>query len=146
MSKETVRTGQSVTVNYNGFLDDGTIFDSSEADGPFSFTTGTGQVIPGFETAVVGMQVGETKTTKLSVEEAYGERNIEAVIVVERSSFPEDMELEVGMTVQGEGPNGPFPAIVTAVASNGVTIDANHPLAGQALNFEIELLSINEEE
>jgi len=145
MSEETVRTGQSVTVQYKGFLDDGTVFDSSVENGPFTFSTGTGQVIPGFDTAVVGMTAGEVKTVRLPVEESYGERSIEAVIVVERNSFPEDMELDIGMTVQGEGPNGPFPAIVTAIASNGVTIDANHPLAGQPLNFEIELLSINEE-
>ena len=143
---DTVRAGQSVTVKYVGTLDDGTVFDASEENDPFTFQVGTGQVIPGFEAAVVGMEVGEVKTTNIPTEQAYGDRNIEAVIVVERSSFPENMDLQVGMQVQGEGPNGPFPAIVTAVASNGITIDANHPLAGQDLAFEIEVLSINEED
>ena len=140
-----VRTGQSVTVHYTGTLNDGSVFDTSQDKEPFSFTTGTGAVIPGFDQAVVGMTVGETKEVQIDSDSAYGPRNMDAVIVIERDSFPEDMDVQVGMTVQGEGPNGTFPATVTAVASNGITIDANHPLAGQDLNFAIELVSINED-
>ena len=102
-------------------------------------------VIPGFDQGIIGMTVGEVKELDIPVDEAYGERTLDAVMVVEPTAFPEEMEVSVGMQVQGEGPNGPFPAIVTAIASNGVTIDANHPLAGHSLNFEIELVSINEE-
>ncbi len=141
-----VRVGQGVTVHYTGTLNDGSVFDSSQEKDPFSFITGTGAVIPGFDQAVVGMTAGQTKEVHISSDDAYGPRNMDAVIVIERESFPEDMDVQVGMTVQGEGPNGAFPATVTAVASNGITIDANHPLAGQDLNFTIELVSINEEE
>ena len=140
-----VRVGQNVSVHYTGTLDDGSVFDSSKDKDPFNFTTGTGAVIPGFDQAVVGMTVGETKGVHIPSDEAYGPRNMDAVIVIERESFPEDMDIQVGMTVQGEGPNGAFPATVAAVASNGITIDANHPLAGKNLNFEIELVSINED-
>ncbi len=142
---DTVRAGQGVAVIYTGKLNDGTVFDTNVGAEPFSFTTGTGAVIPGFDQAVVGMAVGETKEVHIPVDEAYGQRSLEAVMVIEPTSFPEDMEVSVGMQVQGEGPNGAFPAIVTAVASNGITIDANHPLAGNDLNFEIELVSISED-
>ena len=144
---ETVRTGQSVTVNYTGTTtSDGEVFDTSVGKEPFTFQTGTGSVIPGFDQAVTGMAVGETKTVDIPCDQAYGARNIEAVMVVDNSQFPEGMDIQVGMTVQGEGPNGPFPAIITAIAHNGVTLDANHPLAGEDLTFEIELISINEED
>lgn len=142
---EIVRSGQSVTVHYKGMVD-GEIFDSSEGREPFTFQTGTGAVIPGFDQAVIGMEVGETKSVDIPVDQAYGERSTDAVMVVENSQFPPEMNLQVGMTVQGEGPNGPFPAVVTAIAHNGVTIDANHPLSGQDLAFEIELVGINEED
>ena len=142
---EGVRVGQNVSVHYTGTLEDGSVFDTSEGRDPFSFTTGTGAVIPGFDQAVVGMTVRETRDIDIKSDDAYGPRSEEAVIVIERSSFPEDMQLEVGMTVQGEGPNGTFPATVAAIASNGVTIDANHPLAGKDLTFEIKLVSINED-
>ncbi len=142
---DTVRTGQNISVHYTGKLNDGTVFDTSEGREPFTFTVGTGAVIPGFDQAVAGMAVGEKKDINIPVDQAYGARNLEAVMVIEPSAFPEEMEVSVGMQVQGEGPNGSFPAVVTAVASNGITIDANHPLAGNDLNFEIELVSINEE-
>ena len=142
---DTVRAGQSISVHYTGKLNDGTVFDTSEGNDPFTFTVGTAAVIPGFDQAVAGMQVGEKKEISIPVDQAYGDRNLEAVMVIEPSAFPEEMEISVGMQVQGEGPNGSFPAVVTAIASNGITIDANHPLSGNDLNFEIELISINEE-
>ena len=142
---DTVRAGQNVSIIYTGKLEDGTVFDSNVGGDTFNFTTGTGAVIPGFDQGIIGMTVGEVKELDIPVDEAYGERTLDAVMVVEPTAFPEEMEVSVGMQVQGEGPNGPFPAIVTAIASNGITIDANHPLSGHSLNFEVELVSINEE-
>ena len=141
--KKVVKDGRNVTVHYVGTLDDGSIFDSSRDYDPISFEVGGGKVIPGFDQAVVGMKVGETKNVQILSEDAYGDRNENAVLVVPRDAFPEDMEIKVGMQVTGQGPNGDFPAIVTATASNGVTIDMNHPLAGQNLNFEIEVVEVN---
>lgn len=141
--KKVVKDGRNVTVHYVGKLDDGSIFDSSRDYEPISFEVGGGKVIPGFDQAVVGMKVGETKSVQILSEDAYGDRNENAVLVVPRDAFPEDMEIEIGMQVTGQGPNGDFPAIVTAKASNGVTIDMNHPLAGQNLNFEIEVVEVN---
>ena len=141
--KKVVKDGRNVTVHYVGKLDDGSIFDSSRDYEPISFEVGGGKVIPGFDQAVIGMKVGETKSVQILSEDAYGDRNENAVLVVPRDAFPEDMEIEIGMQVTGQGPNGDFPAIVTATASNGVTIDMNHPLAGQNLNFEIEVVEVN---
>ncbi len=141
--KKVVKDGRNVTVHYVGKLDDGSIFDSSRDYEPISFEVGGGKVIPGFDQAVIGMKVGETKSVQILSEDAYGDRNENAVLVVPRDAFPEDMEIEIGMQVTGQGPNGDFPAIVTAKASNGVTIDMNHPLAGQNLNFEIEVVEVN---
>ena len=140
--KKIVKEGRTVSVHYVGTLDDGSIFDSSRDYDPISFEVGGGKVIPGFNEAVVGMKVGEKKTVNILSEDAYGDRNENAVLVVPREAFPKDMEIEVGMQVQGSGPDGEFPAIVTAMATNGITIDLNHPLAGQNLNFEIEVLEV----
>ena len=138
--------GNVVQVNYIGTLDDGTEFDNSYERGePIAFVVGGDQVLPAFSQGILEMEVGEKRTLRMSAEEGYGERRDDAIQVFPRESFPEDMEFQVGMQVQGEGPNGSFPAVVTAIASNGITIDANHPLAGNDLNFEIELVSINEE-
>ena len=140
--KKIVKEGRNVSVHYTGTLDDGTVFDTSRGRDPILFEVGSGKVIPGFEQAVVGLKVGETKSVKLGASEAYGERNEEAVIVVPRTAFPEDMEITPGMQVQGSGPHGTFPAIVQSIATEGITIDMNHPLAGQQLNFEIEVIEV----
>lgn len=140
--KKVVKDGRKVTVHYVGTLDDGSVFDSSRDYEPISFEVGGGKVIPGFNEAVVGMKVGEKKNVQILSENAYGDRNENAVLVVPRDAFPQDMDIEIGMQVTGQGPDGDFPAIVTATASNGVTIDLNHPLAGQNLNFEIEVVEV----
>lgn len=140
--KKIVKEGRKVTVHYVGTLDDGTVFDDSTSQEPISFEVGSGQIIAGFDEAVRGMKEGEKKSIKISSDEAYGPRNTNAVLVVPRESFPEDMDIQLGMQVQGTGPEGDFPAIVTAVASNGITIDLNHPLAGCDLNFDIEILDV----
>lgn len=141
--KKVVKTGRNVSVHYTGTLDDGTTFDSSRTRDPISFEVGSGHVIAGFDDAVAGMSAGDTKQVKILSEDAYGDRNEAAVITVPHNAFPEDLELEIGMTVQGSGPDGDFPAIVTAIASEGITIDCNHPLAGKNLNFEIEVVEVS---
>ena len=138
--------GNVVQVNYIGTLDDGTEFDNSYERGePIAFVVGGDQVLPAFSQGVLEMQVGEKRTLRMSAEEGYGERRNDAIQVFPLESFPEGMEFQVGMQVQGEGPNGPFPAVVTAVAHNGVVLDLNHPLAGQPLNFEVEMVNIEEQ-
>ena len=142
----SAQNGDVVQVNYIGTLDDGTEFDNSYERGePIAFVVGSDQVLPAFSQGVLNMQVGEKRTVQMSAEEGYGLRRDDAVQIFPREAFPEEMVFEVGMQVQGEGPNGPFPAVVTAVAHNGVILDMNHPLAGQALNFEVEVVSIEEQ-
>ena len=140
--KKIVKEGRNVTVHYTGTLNDGTVFDSSRNYDPISFEVGGGQVIAGFNAAVVGMKVGESKSIHIPCEEAYGQRSDNAVMVVPHSAFPEDFKPEVGTQVQGSGPNGTFPAIVQGVADEGITLDMNHPLAGQDLNFDIEIVEV----
>ena len=133
----------TVTVNYTGKLDDGTVFDSSIGKEPLQFTIGAGQMIPGFEKAVTGMKAGESKTVTIPSEEAYGSYREELVQEVNRDELPPDMEPEVGMILQGSMMNGQVAIFtVTDVSETTVTLDANHPLADQDLTFEIELLEI----
>ena len=141
--KKVVKEGRNVSVHYTGTLDDGTVFDTSRDREPISFEVGSGTVISGFDQAVIGLKVGESKTVRIEVDDAYGERNENAVLVVPHDAFPEGMEVEPGMQVQGSGPQGEFPAIVTAIAANGITIDMNHPLAGQDLTFDIEVVEVS---
>ena len=139
----TVENGNTVSVHYTGTLNDGTQFDSSREREPLSFLVGDGQVIPGFESAVLGMQEGETKTITILAENAYGPKNDQAVQVVERSRFPNGFEGNVGESVTGQtGEGQAFRATIVSVEENTVTLDFNHPLAGQDLTFEVELVSI----
>lgn len=130
------QTGDTVSVHYRGTLDDGTEFDSSAGRDPLTFTVGAGQVISGFDTAVQGMAVGEKKEVRLPADEAYGERSEERIIRVPRDQAPG--EYEAGQQVL----LGQAPATVLEVTEEAVTVDANHPLAGEALTFEIELVSV----
>ncbi|MCD6567541.1 MAG: peptidylprolyl isomerase [Dehalococcoidia bacterium] len=133
----------TVTVNYTGKLDDDTVFDSSIGKDPLQFTIGAGQMIPGFEKAVIGMKVGESKTVTIPAEEAYGSYREDLVQEVNRDELPPDMEPEVGRILQGSMMNGQVAIFtVTDVNDTTVTLDANHPLADQDLTFEIELLEI----
>lgn len=139
----TVKSTDTVRVHYTGTTDDGVTFDSSREREPLEFTMGQGQLIPGFEKAVEGMTVGDSTTVRIPADEAYGEVREEMVVDVERSKFPEDITPEVGLQLQIQQPNGqPMPVVVKAVNETHVTLDANHPLAGQALNFDIELVEI----
>ena len=135
--------GDTVRVHYTGTLEDGTIFDSSRERDPLEFTLGEGQLIPGFEEAVKGMQVGQVKTAAIPVEEAYGPHRDELVMVVERDQLPEGMEPGIGERLQMQQAEGRAAVVVvTDVSETSITIDANHPLAGKDLTFEIELVEI----
>jgi FKBP-type peptidyl-prolyl cis-trans isomerase 2 len=125
-------------------LDDGTVFDSSEGRDPLEFTIGSNTVIPGFESAVVGLTVGESTRVVIGPEDAYGPRLDGKVVVVERSRLPDEPEPEPGMVLQAQGPEGTILLTITDVADDQVTLDGNHPLAGQQLTFEIELAEIGQ--
>lgn len=136
-------SGDTVRVHYTGTLDDGSRFDSSEGRAPLEFTVGGGQVIAGFDEAVLGMEPGQTRTVTIPAEEAYGERNDEMLLRVERDQFPSEIEPEVGQQLQLTLSNGQqVPVQIVEVAEDVVTLDANHPLAGEALTFEITLEEI----
>lgn len=138
-----VRAGDTVRVHYTGTLEDGTEFDSSRDGEPLEFTVGSGAVIAGFDEAVSGMQPGERKRVTVLVEDAYGPHRTELVMVVERSEFPDDLEPEVGQELQvSQGDDESFVVTVTEVSDGVVTLDANHPLAGEPLTFELELVEI----
>jgi peptidylprolyl isomerase len=137
------KPGDTVAVHYTGKLDDGTVFDSSEGGSPLEFAIGSGNVIPGFEQAVVGMSPGDSKTTIISSDEAYGPYYEERVLVVERQQIPSDLPVDVGSQLQIQQQGGMvIPVVITDVTEAEVTLDANHPLAGEDLTFEIRLVSI----
>lgn len=137
------KTGDSVSIHYTGKLQDGTVFDSSRDRDPLQFALGNGEVIPGFEAAVVGMTPGDAKTEVIAAENAYGPRREEMVMVVERQQIPADIPLDVGQQLQLQGPQGQtVPVMVTNLSEADVTLDANHPLAGETLVFDIELVAI----
>jgi len=135
--------GDTVKVHYTGRLDDGTVFDTSANGDPLQFTIGSGQIIPGFEQAVVGMNPGESKTVKIPAEDAYGQRREDLIIEVEKSQLPEGLKPEVGLQLQSRQPDGRIVVLTIAdMTESHVTLDANHPLAGKDLTFDIQLVEI----
>jgi peptidylprolyl isomerase len=137
------KTGDTVKVHYTGKLDDGTVFDTSSDREPLQFTIGQGQLIPDFEQAVVGMNPGESKTIQIPSENAYGPHHQEMVMEIDRSEFPENLEPEVDQRLQVSQSDGrTFPVTVTGVSESKVTLDANHPLAGKDLTFDVQLTEI----
>ena len=137
------KNNDTVKVHYTGKLTTGEVFDSSEGREPLEFTVGAGQMIQGFDAAVNGMELNEKKTITIPSEEAYGPVNEGLVQQVERTQLPEDMQPEVGQMLVASGPNGEQHQVtVTAVSEADVTIDANHPLAGKDLIFDVELVEI----
>lgn len=140
----TAKEGDTVHVHYKGSLENGEVFDTSEGRDPLSFTVGTGQVIPGFEEAVVGMALNEKKNVTIPVDKAYGQRNEEMVLTIPRDQVPTDINPEVGLRLQMQGPgNTPVMVEVTEVEEEHVKLDANPPLAGKDLIFDIELVEIS---
>jgi len=138
------KSGDTVKIHYTGTLDDGSEFDSSAGREPLEFSLGAGQVIAGFDSAVDGMTVGDSKTVTIPADKAYGERHEQLIQQVPKTALPDDMKPEVGMQLQSQSPDGQvMNLIVSEVADDTVTVDGNHPLAGQALTFAIELVSID---
>lgn len=138
-----IQNGDTVIVNYTGRLEDGTIFDSSLNEGrePLTSTLGQGQLISGFEDGLIDMVVGETKTIEIEPENAYGNYQSEMITIVSKSQVPET--IQVGETLQGNTPNGPIIVKVIEVTDDSVTLDANHPLAGKKLIFDLEVMGIS---
>lgn len=138
------KSGDTVKIHYKGTLDDGTVFDSSEGRDPLSFTLGSGQVIAGFDEAVSGMSIGEKQSVNIPADKAYGQRNKEMIFEAPRSQVPPDITPEVGQQLQMGGPNGEvIVVVVKEVTDEHIKLDANPPLAGKDLNFDIELIAID---
>ena len=137
------KSGDTVKVHYTGTLEDGTVFDTSVEREPLEFTVGQGQLIPGFEQAVIGMKIGDLKTINIPADQAYGPYRDDLILVIERDQLPEDLDPEVGQQLQMTQADGEVVRVmVSDVSEATVTIDANHPLAGKDLTFEIELIEI----
>lgn len=137
------KSGDTVTIHYVGTLDDGTQFDSSKGKDPLRFTLGSGQIIPGLDNAVQDMTVGDTETVTIKADEAYGGHDPAKVQQVPRNMIPAEIDLKVGVQLSGQTPTGEqISFTVTDVEAETVTVDANHPLAGKDLTFEVELVEI----
>jgi FKBP-type peptidyl-prolyl cis-trans isomerase 2 len=140
---QQVSKGDKVKVHYHGKLTSGETFDSSEGRDPLEFEVGSGMVIKGFDDGVTGMAVGEKKTVTIPYDEAYGPRNPEMVIEVPKDKFPTDMEIAPGMPlVMHDGQGQQYQVTVSSIKDESVMLDANHPLAGQDLVFDLEIVEI----
>lgn len=140
---DQVKAGDTVKVHYHGKLTDGTTFDSSEGREPLEFEVGSGAVIAGFDSGVTGMKVGDKKTIQIPVDEAYGQKQEDLLMEFPKERFPADATPEVGMQLSmsnGQGQN--FPVVVREVKEDVVVLDANHPLSGEDLVFDLELVEI----
>ncbi|GBD99949.1 FKBP-type peptidyl-prolyl cis-trans isomerase SlyD [bacterium BMS3Abin07] len=139
----TAGNGDTVKVHYTGKLDGGSVFDSSVGREPLQFMLGKGQLIPGFENAVIGMEKGEKKTVNVPAGEAYGQRKDDLMITVERTKVPDNIKPEPGLAVQIPQQDGSsINMVITGVNDENIVLDANHPLSGKDLTFEIELVEI----
>ena len=141
---DLVKDNDNVSVHYTGTLENGEVFDTSKEREPLSFTVGAGQMIPGFDAAVKGMKLKEVKTVTIPAEEAYGEARPELIQEVSKEQLPEELKPHVGQQLASQLSNGQqITVYVTEVREESIVVDANHPLAGKPLTFEIELVSIN---
>lgn len=136
------RSGDTVRVHYTGRLEDGSVFDSSRGREPLEFVLGARQVIPGFEEAVDGLSPGEERTVSIPVDRAYGPRREEMVLVVGRDQLPDEIEPEVGQQLQMSQDGQVAIVTITGVSDAEITMDANHPLAGKDLVFDVQLVEI----
>jgi peptidylprolyl isomerase len=138
-----VKSGDTVKVHYTGKLDNGDVFDSSEGAEPLAFIVGAGEVIPGFDQALMGMKVGETKDVVIEPEHAYGNRIEELVQTIDRSQFNlGGAEPEIGLHIEMRTPDGNIPLTITDITDKTITLDANHLLAGETLHFSLTLVEI----
>ena len=138
-----VKNNDTIRVHYKGTLTNGELFDSSEGREPLEFQVGSGQVIPGFDSAVMDMEVGQEKSFLIPCDDAYGQRDERLIQEVPQEQLPQDLQPQVGMMLSSTLPNGQqIPVKITNVGEANITIDANHPLAGEDLNFEIKLVEI----
>ena len=145
--KRAIQSGDTVSVHYTGKLENGEIFDSSSGRRPMTFTVGTGQIIRGFDEAVLGMAVGDRKTVTIAPERAYGPRQTELIVDIPRNTVPEGMDLEKGMMIELVDPQGNrIPAEVFEILDEVVKMDLNHFLAGKTLVFDIEIVSAGPEQ
>ncbi len=137
------KDGDAVKVHYTGKLSDGTVFDSSEGREPLAVELGAGQVIPGFEKGLLGMAVGESKTITIEPDEAYGHKREDLIVDVDKGNFPEHITPTIGEHLQVKQPDGSVINVqITKIEGEKVTLDANHPLAGQTLVFDVEMVAI----
>jgi len=137
------KINDKVKVHYTGKLSTGEVFDTSEGKDPLEFTLGSGQVIPGFDNGIIGMNIDEKKTINIPCAEAYGEVREELIQKVAKNQLPPEIKPEVGMRLASRTPDGQeIPLVVTEVAEDSITVDANHPLAGKDLVFEVKLVEI----
>lgn len=136
-------TGDTVKVHYTGKLEDGSVFDTSQQREPLEFKLGEGRLLPGFEQAVEGLEPGQKTEIEIAAEQGYGPRRDDAVVQIERSQLPPDLNPEIGQQLQMQQPNGQAVVVTVAETSEeSITLDGNHPLAGKDLSFEIELVEI----
>jgi len=138
----TVKKGDKVKIDYNGTLEDGTVFDTSEGKQPIEFEVGSGMVIPGFDAALIGMKKGEEKNITLPPEKAYGPRNPDMLKKIPRDKLPADQEPKKGMVLMIGTQQGQFPAKIEEVGDKEITVDLNHPMSGKTLNFKLKVVEI----
>jgi FKBP-type peptidyl-prolyl cis-trans isomerase 2 len=141
---QAASTGDIVQVHYTGTLEDGRVFDSSEGRDPLQFTLGAGQVIPGFEQAVTGMTPGDERRVTIPADDAYGQRREDLMLAIDRGELPDGMDPEVGQQLQMSQQGQTFVVTIRDVSTESVTLDANHPLAGEDLTFELKLVGIGD--
>jgi peptidylprolyl isomerase len=138
-----VKAGDTVRIHYTGTLNDGSTFDSSAGREPLEFVVGSGQIIPGLDSAIPGMKVGDTKVVEVPADQAYGAHNPEGVQAIPRDQFPDNIPLDPGTQLQVQTADGrALPVTITEVSEDAVVLDANHALAGKDLTFDIELVEI----
>jgi len=141
--ERVVKEGDTIKIHYTAKLKDGDVFESSKGHVPFQFKVGEGSVIPGLEKAVIGMKVGESKTVEVPPEDGFGPKHEELIFKVDKASIPQDIEPFVGQNLQMQHPDGGVVSLtVTDINEDSVTLDANHPLAGNMIIFDLELVEI----